>query len=197
MSLLSLIALLFGTAGVWLTIRQTIWCWPVSLVAVVASVAEFYHERLYGDMALQVFYFFAGVYGWIFWHQQRAADFKVRHMSSRVWPLLVAGTAFQAFIYYRIILYFNGDRPLLDAALTAASLTATFMMTRKWVQNWITWVVIDTTYIYLYAVKEMWLFAVLYLIFAALAFYGWRSWKLSSREGSSLFLVFCSLFWML
>lgn len=175
--MLSVIALVAGALGVWLTIRQTIWCWPVSLIAVVASIAEFYRERLFGDMALQVFYFFAGIYGWMYWNQQRKTAFVVRDMSPRTWPLLIGGTAFQALVYYKIILFFNGDRPLLDAILTAASLTATFMMTRKWVQNWITWVVIDTAYIYLYAVKDMWLFAVLYFIFAAMAFYGWMDWR--------------------
>ncbi len=57
MSVLSVIAFVFGALGVWLTIRQTIWCWPVALVAVIASVFEFYNERLYGDMPCRSFIF--------------------------------------------------------------------------------------------------------------------------------------------
>jgi len=177
---LSVIAFVFGALGVWLTIKQTIWCWPVSLVAVAASVAEFYNERLFGDMALQVFYFGAGVYGWIYWNKRNSSAFSATSVPSRWWIVLAAGTITQAILYYFIISYFRGDRVLLDSVLTAASLTATYMMTRKWTENWLAWVIIDLTYIYLYAAKEMWLFSALCALFAAMAFYGWRQWKRKS-----------------
>lgn len=177
MSLLSLIALVFGTLGVWLTIRQTIWCWPVSLVAVIASISEFYKERLYGDMSLQVFYLFAGIYGWVYWHQQKSKNFKVEVMPSSKITILVALTIVQSVAYYYVLLFFGGDKPVMDAILTACSLTATYMMTQKWVQNWSTWVIIDLAYVVLYASKEMWLFGVLYFIFATIAFYGWLKWR--------------------
>jgi nicotinamide mononucleotide transporter len=181
---LSVIAFIFGAIGVWLTIRQTIWCWPVSLVAVIASVAEFFNERLYGDMALQVFYFFAGVYGWVFWKRNSSKEFFVTKMPFLWWPWLLVATAAQAIVYFLIIVYFGGDRPGLDALLTAASLTATFMMTRKFIENWLSWLIIDLVYVYLYGIKEMWLFAALYLIFAGMAFYGWRDWKRTERINS-------------
>jgi nicotinamide mononucleotide transporter len=174
---LSVIAFIFGALGVWLTIRQTIWCWPVSLVAVIASIAEFFNERLYGDMALQVFYFLAGVYGWVFWKKNSGREFLVTKMPASWWPGLIAATAAQSVIYFFIIDHYGGDRALLDSILTASSLTATYLMTRKWIENWVSWVVIDAVYVYLYAVKEMWLFCALYLIFAGMAFYGWRQWK--------------------
>ena len=177
MTALSIVAFVFGTAGVWLTIRQTVWCWPVALVAVVTSAIEFYRERLFGDMALQVFYFFAGVYGWVYWNRHRSGSFSVRSVPISSWAMLGIVTAVQAVIYYYIITHFRGDRAFLDALLTAASLTATYMMTRKWLENWLAWVVIDVTYIYLYAVKDMWLFAALYLFFAVMAGYGYYDWR--------------------
>ena len=136
-------------------------------------------------MALQVFYFFAGVYGWIFWKKRSAAAFNVSAMPPNAWLYLVPATLAQALLYFFIIRHFRGERALLDAVLTAASLTTTYMMTRKWIENWVAWVLIDATYIYLYAVKEMWLFGALYLIFAVMAFYGWREWRRES-EGAYL-----------
>ena len=58
---LSVIAFLTGVAGVWLTIRKNIWCWPISLVSVVTSALAFYQEGVFGDMALQVVYLGAGL----------------------------------------------------------------------------------------------------------------------------------------
>jgi nicotinamide mononucleotide transporter len=177
MSFLSVIAFISGALGVWLTIRQTIWCWPVALVSVVTSMAEFYNEHLYGDMSLQVFYFFAGVYGWIYWHQHGKMEFRVERMKISLLPLLLMVTLAQAVLYYFLLVKFGGDKPVLDAFLTGASLTATYMMTRKWLENWMAWVFIDGAYVFLYGIKSMWLFAVLYLLFTIIALYGWIKWR--------------------
>ena len=177
MSLLGIIALITGALGVFLTIKQTIWCWPFALISVITSIVEFYKERLFGDMALQIFYFFAGVYGWIYWNQKKNEVFLVKKMKLHFIPLYISVTLAQTVLYYYLILYFNGDRPMLDAFLTACSLTTTYLMTKKYVENWIIWVFIDATYIVLYGLKEMWLFAVLNLIFTVIAFYGWLKWR--------------------
>lgn len=177
MSVLGLVALIFGAMGVWLTIKQTIWCWPVSLIAVISSIAEFYNERLYGDMALQIFYFFAGLYGWMYWNKNKNSDFKVAYIQFKHIPTLLIATGIQSLVFYFLLVRFHGDRPLFDAILTACSLTATYMMTKKWIENWATWVIIDGAYVLLYGIKHMWLFAVLYLLFSIMAFYGWIKWK--------------------
>jgi nicotinamide mononucleotide transporter len=177
MSVLGIIALLSGTLGVWLTIKQNIYCWPVSLVAVLASIIEFYEQRLYGDMSLQGVYLFLGIYGWVYWNKKKSAPFEVKATPLKAVPWLLLATLGQGLLYYALLLYFKGDRPVLDAALTAASLTATYMMTKKWVENWLTWVFIDAAYVLLYGLKHMWLFAVLYLLFTVIAFYGWLKWR--------------------
>jgi len=177
MTLLSLIAFVFGVLGVWLTIKQNILCWPVSMVAVLASIVEFYEQRLFGDMALQIFYFFAALYGWIFWNRQKNTAFVVTKMLGKNWPLLILITFAQSVLYYFLLSYFKGDQVLFDAILTASSLTATYMMTRKWLENWAAWVLIDFAYVFLYGIKEMWLFALLYLAFAIIAYYGWMKWR--------------------
>lgn len=179
---LSVLALITGTLGVWLTIRQTIWCWPFALISVLASIVAFYNARLFGDMTLQVFYFFAGVYGWIYWKKKQKETFEVIRMPKRLTPLLIGITIVQALVYYYLLIYFKGDRPVLDSILTACSLTATYMMTKKYVENWLMWVLIDGSYILLYSLKEMWLFALLNVIFTAIAFYGWLKWRKQASQ---------------
>jgi nicotinamide mononucleotide transporter len=177
MSLLSIIALITGTLGVWLTIKQSIWCWPFALLATLSSIIEFYEVRLFGDMALQIFYFFAGVYGWIYWKKKQNENFSVQKLEKRLIPFFLLIIVLQALLYYYLLVYFKGDRPFLDSVLTACSLTTTYMMTKKYSENWLIWVFIDGTYILLYGLKEMWLFAILYLFFTIIAFYGWLKWK--------------------
>lgn len=172
-----IIALITGVAGVWLTIKQNILCWPMALISVVVSAVVFYEQRLYGDMLLQAVYFVAGIYGWIYWKQNLKKEFRVSNTRTAAIPGLVVATILQAIIYSLVLKFIGGDRPFFDAFLTAASLTATYMMTKKWVENWAVWVVIDGTYILLYGLKHMWFFGLLYLIFTIIAFYGWLKWR--------------------
>lgn len=172
-----IVVFLVSGLGVWLTIKQTVWCWPVGLVAVIISVVVLYQARLYGDMALQVFYFFAGIYGWVYWEKNRHAEFRVSTIDRKQIPLLLAVTVAQAVVYYMLLRYFHGDRPLLDGILTACSLTITYMMTKKWVENWILWVVVDLTYVLLFCLKDMWFFSATNLFMAAVAFWGWMKWR--------------------
>ena len=182
MSFLSLVAFVFGTAGVLLTIKRTVWCWPVSLVAVMASMLEFFQARLFGDAALQVFYLGAGIYGWYYWNKRQEKVFNVERIKKNVAYRLLVLTAVQAVLYYAILKKLKGDQVVFDAVLTAASLSATYMMTKRWLENWSTWVVIDVAYTALYALKELWVFAVLYLFFAVMAFYGWMKWRVELEK---------------
>ena len=61
------IAAIIGLAGVWLTTRQNIWCWPIGLVGVVLSMFVFFSAHLYYDFMLQIFYFFLTLFGWYNW----------------------------------------------------------------------------------------------------------------------------------
>ncbi len=177
MSIIGLIALVSGVLGVWLTIRQNIWCWPMALVSVVCSGIDFYDSRLFGDMALQVLYFLQGLYGWFVWQVKKSEDFTVVKMPSKYWPYTLAAIALLWVLMYYVLHYLNGNRATLDALLTAASLVTTYLMTKKWVENWLLWVFIDATYIVLYVVSGLWSYALLYLVFTAMAGYGWLQWR--------------------
>ncbi len=177
MTVFSIVAFTFGAFGVWLTIKENILCWPISLVAVIASVIEFYRQQLFGNMVLQVLYLFLGFYSWIYWNRKRYEYFKTKSVNPKLVFQLILLTVIQFGLYYYLLIILKGDMPLLDAFLTASSLTATFMMTKKWVENWLAWILIDTTYVFLYSIKNMWLFALLYFLFAVMAFYGWIKWK--------------------
>ena len=67
MSVIEIVAVCFGVACVWLTIRQNIWCWPTGLVQVVLFIWIFYQAKLYSDVMLHVVYVVLGFYGWWYW----------------------------------------------------------------------------------------------------------------------------------
>src|SRR6185436_3190386 len=69
--------------------------------------------------------------------------------------------------------------PYVDAATTTTSLVAQWMMTRKLLENWLLWVVVDVAYIAMFIFKGLYLTAANYAIYLVLAVLGYVSWKRS------------------
>jgi nicotinamide mononucleotide transporter len=72
--------------------------------------------------------------------------------------------------------------PLADSALTAASLVAQYMMTRKYVECWLVWLAADLAYVAVFVHESLWPTVGLYVVFCVLAIIGWRDWRASLRR---------------
>jgi nicotinamide mononucleotide transporter len=59
------------------------------------------------------------------------------------------------------------------------------MQTRKWLENWVVWIVVDAVYVGMYVVKGLYLTAGLYAVFLALAVAGLVAWRRSLTAAGS------------
>jgi nicotinamide mononucleotide transporter len=177
MTFWDIIALITGVLGVLLTVFENILCWPMALISVIISTIAFYDQHLYGDMSLNIFYFFSGIYGWYYWGSHQQQTFRVSVLPLKYIPFILAALALQSVLYYYILTYFRSDQVLFDSILTACSFTCTYLMTKKWLENWLLWVLIDAAYVFLYIIKEMPTYAILYSFFTLMAAYGFYAWK--------------------
>jgi nicotinamide mononucleotide transporter len=188
MSLIEWVAVAFGLACVFLTIRQNVLCWPTGLVQVALYIYVFAEARLYSDVALHVIYVGLGVYGWWRWTRGGTADGRlaISTSSSRgilLWTFAdVAGTIFIGAAMGR---FTNADRPLWDAAVLVFSLIAQWLMARKVLESWLFWIAVDVTAIGLYAVKGLYPTTALYAVFLVLAIAGFFEWKRSMARAAA------------
>ena len=172
----------FGVAAVWLTTRENVWCWPVGLVNVLLYVVVFREARLYADMGLQVVYAVLCVYGWYAWlhgGEDRGALAVSRTPDRWRGPLLLAGAAAASLLGFLLKRHTDAALPYWDSSTTAFSLVAQWMQTRKWLENWWVWIVVDVVYVGMYVYKDLLATAVLYAVFLALAVLGDREWRRS------------------
>ncbi len=177
MNVIDLLALCFGILGVILTIRETIWCWAAGIISVSIQGFVFYKARLFGDFSLQIFYFVSGLYGWIYWNKYKTQEFNISKMSKKNWVLVFLGIIILSFILYPILKYIKSDKIIFESILTSSSIICTYMMAKKWIENWILWILIDLAYVYLYLVKQLPTYAILYLFFSVMALYGFYLWR--------------------
>ncbi|MFC2113794.1 nicotinamide riboside transporter PnuC [Bacteroidota bacterium] len=173
------IAVIFGIAGVWLTARQIIWCWPVAIVNVVLSAYIFYESKLYQDGILQLFYLGMAFYGWHNWRYGGTdkTELKVSRISSKSGFILIL-SAF-SLIYlcgYLFKHYTDAALPYWDATTTVWGVIATVLMAKKIIENWAIWILIDLLNSAIYFYKGLYGFVFLYFVFTILAVFGMIEW---------------------
>jgi nicotinamide mononucleotide transporter len=170
-----------GAWCVWLTVKQNIWCWPLGIANNIFFIFLFADARLYGDMGLQFVYIVLGGLGWYWWLYGGTArsTLRVSHIGGA--HLLIVGglVAVATPALMQILTAVNGSAPFLDSLTTTMSLAAQYMLTRKLIENWYVWLAADVIYIGLYIKKELYLTALLYLIFIGLCVAGLRQWRKS------------------
>jgi len=153
-----------------------------ALVNVALFFALFYKSGLYSDMGLQVVYFVLSLYGWYEWLYggKGHTELRVSRTSVRTGAVLAAIALVGWTALSRITARLPGVAlPSLDAALTTASLIAQWMMTRKLLENWALWVVLDVVYVGMFIFKGLYLTAANYAVYLVLAVLGHVAWKRS------------------
>ena len=170
---------LSGFACVYLAARQNIWNWPVAIISVIAYSILFYDYQLYGDAFLQLYFMATSFYGWYYWLKRKEAHQKPieRLSSAGLLKVAFAGIVLTLMLGWFLDNYTNTNVPYADGFCTAISFIAQFLMTRKVLQNWVLWIIVDICYVPLYLYKDLMLTAILYTFFLALAVMGYRQWK--------------------
>ena len=182
---LEIVAVAFGLLSVYLSTREIIWSWPTGIVNVLLFAVLFFETRLYADMGLQIVYFVLSVYGWYQWLHggENRTELHVSRLKPRlVLPLLAIGAAGSLGLGAILRSTTNASLPFLDAALAVFSLVAQWMMTRKILENWILWIILDVVYVYMFVfLKQLYPTAFQYAVFLGLATFGHFQWRASWR----------------
>ncbi len=175
---------LTGFLCVYLAAKQHIWNWPISIISVGSYAILFYEAKLYGDTVLQFYFLSTAIYGWYYWIKRREEKKKpiVKASGNQMLFCLLAIIVLTISIGYLLDSKTNSDVPYIDAFCTSVSFVAQFLMTRKILQNWLLWVFVDICYIPLYIHKDLMLTAVLYFVFAVIAWNGYRDWQKSYKN---------------
>ena len=187
MTTLELIASVMGLLSVWLTVRQSIWCWPTGLVMVLLYAWIFSVAKLYSDAGLQVVYVVLSIYGWAHWARGGAREnglpvSVVSNRSRLLWSaaILTAATTLGAVMS----VYTDASMPYGDALITCMSLAAQWLLARKKVESWWLWIAVDVLAVGVFSLKGLYVTAGLYAIFFVLALMGLRSWTKSIERAA-------------
>ena len=183
---LEIVAFVLAIWMVVANIRVNPIAWPLAIVSSLLYLALFGGSKLYGEAALQLVFIVVAGWGWWQWLRGTAADgsaLKVRTLTARGrWLMLGVFAIVWPVVGLFLKRHTNTDVPWWDAFPTAGSLIGQWLLGRKYVENWPTWIVVNVVSVGLFVYKGLWLTTLLYGVFIVMSFIGWRAWhRLAAR----------------
>jgi nicotinamide mononucleotide transporter len=179
--ILQITGVVLGLLYLWLEYRANTWLWVVGMLMPCVHSLLYYRSGLYADCAMQAYYIAAGLYGlaaWLVGHKRKEKRLEIAHTPLRlVAPLVVIYGVLHIVIYYILARFTDSTVPFLDSMTTALSMIAMWLLSRKYLEQWLVWIVVDAITVGLYIYKGIPLTAGLYTLYTALAFAGYLRWR--------------------
>lgn len=167
--------------------------WIASVVMPAISLFVYWRAGLYADFGIDIYYLLIAIYGYYVWQRKtrrvattdatrgndecHTSHLPISRTPSRMWPVLaVSFAAIYLGIAYVLLRFTDSTVPWWDALNTALSIVAMWMLARKWVEQWLVWLVVDAVSTALYIYKGIPFYAVLYALYTVIAWFGYRRW---------------------
>lgn len=178
---MELIGFLLGFLYLWLELRASIYLWIVGAIMPAVYAYVYFEAGLYADCGIQIYYILAAVYGawaWIFRKGKDAAEVPITQTPRRFYaPLVAVAVLCFGLLSFLLVRFTDSTVPFSDAFTTALSIVAMWMLSRKYLEQWLVWGGVDLLYVVLYVYKDLHFTALLYAVYAVIAIYGYFKWK--------------------
>lgn len=210
LSWIEAVGTLAGLLCIWLASFEKISNYAFGLINVTLFAIIFFQIQLYASLLLQLFFFAANIYGWYAWSRQtrgNQAALRIRWLPlpkaiawlvvcigaiglmtlfiDPVFALLtrIAVTVMQALNLSVTMPELEPDAfPFWDSCMMVLSMVAMILMTRKYVENWLLWVIINIISVVIFALQGVYAMSLEYLILTFIALNGSRMWIKSARK---------------
>jgi len=177
------LATISGFIYIYYTIREDTRLWIYGIISSALFIWVFFKSLLYANSILYIYYVIIGFYGWYSWSQsekQRDKGAKLtihRSSAKELVAYISASLLFAIPVYFILVKFSDSDAPLIDALLTTGGMVATWMLTRKIIEQWIFWIIIDVIWCGLMIYKGMYPSLLLFVAYTILAIKGYFEWK--------------------
>lgn len=170
----------FGILYIYFAAKEMIWCWYASLISVSIYLVICYQVQLYAEMGLNVYYLGTTIYGWWHWRNPKRTEkeLPISKMKIREHVLfIIAGILLTVALAYFLEENTNAKLPYLDSFTTIFSVFTTILVTRKVLENWLYWIVIDAVGAYIFFHRELYLTSLLFAAYTVIAIAGYYNWR--------------------
>ena len=209
MSWIEAVATISGVLCIWFITKEKVINFAFGLVNVSLFAVIFYQIQLYGLLMLQLYFFVMNIYGWYAWSKPASDEnaLMIRWMDNKKLMAVVVVSALGiavmtsyidpffsilAAVAVQLINLFGANVvmpelqpdafPFWDSAITLLSVMAQLLMTRKYVENWVLWVLVNLISVGVYAAQGVYALSIQYVILLVIALAGVRQWSKAAKE---------------
>lgn len=199
MQCLEIIGTIVGLLYIYLEYKASVWLWLTGIIMPAIYIFVYFDAGFYADTGINIYFLFAGLYGWIVWlgktrKPKRTIDdntsvkdnqtvLRITRAPKKYYLRLAAITAVVfASIAYILINFTDSTVPYGDSFTTALSITGLWMLTRKYVEQWIVWIIVDIVCCGLYLYKGLYPTGALYGLYTIIAVFGYFKWLRMMEE---------------
>lgn len=174
-----ILAALLVLVNIALVARRSVLNYPFGIAAVTLYAFVFFEAKLYSDMLLQGFFLILNLYGWVNWRRSRAQAGEVVVLTLG-WParagwLAGSGLAIAAWgeLMHR---WTDAAAPWWDAGVAITSVVAQLLLSRRYLENWVLWILVDIVAVPLFAARGLWFTSGIYVVLLGLSIWGLIDW---------------------
>jgi nicotinamide mononucleotide transporter len=156
--------------------------WIVGGLSAFTYIIVILNSGLIAAMGLQFYYLGMSIYGWKMWGGMKVNEDIEKPVVSLLTRKIFIVSLFTSilgyfFLSYILEVYSEDPMPKVDALIASISMLATWWVTKKYIQNWILWLLADGIAVYLYISQELYATALLYFVYMAAAVAGYIHWR--------------------
>ena len=179
---LDIITTILGLIYIWLEYRAHIALWIVGIIMPALDAVLYWNHGLYGDAGMACCYTLAAFYGLFFWKFKKTRKKKqplpIVYMPRRQYmPTVLFFLVAWGATYYVLIKWTDSTVPVLDAFTNALSFVGLWALARKYVEQWLFWMIVDAVCTLLYIQKGIPFKALLYGLYVVIAIAGYYKWR--------------------
>lgn len=168
--------------------HQKIWSWPIGIAGTLLAIPPYLESRLVAEALLQGIYAVLGVWGWIAWRADRVHQ----KADSEIPKWMVPSDRLRVLLFFALLWFAAGwffrnasALPVLDTFLLTSGLVATGLEAKRKMEAWPLWFAANALSSLVAAQREMWWFAILYLILTVLSGYSYVKWSRSRNSSTA------------
>lgn len=179
---LDILTTILGLIYIWLEYRAHIALWVIGVIMPALDIVLYWQHGLYGDAGMACYYTFAALYGFCVWKfvktRKKKEPLPIIFMPRRQYlPTIVFFFVAWAAVYYVLITWTDSTVPVLDSFTNALSFVGLWALARKYVEQWVFWMVVDGVCAFLYIKKGIPFKAMLYGLYVVIAIAGYLKWR--------------------
>ena len=180
-TILEVLGFVTGLCYLWYEYHASARLWIFSIIMPMIGMVLYFNKGIYADFAINIYYFLIAIYGYVAWtfnfSKKQKEELPISRIKLRAAVVCaVVAAVLWLGISYVLRTYTDSTVPYIDAFTTSLSIVAMWMLARKYVEQWLVWIMVDAVSAGLYFYKGIPFYGVLYAIYTAVAYFGYRRW---------------------